>query len=138
MEADGDATGGELIVMTDGQENINPYIRNVSSTVTSKSVIVHCILYTPYTEPADHELSKLAASTGGERHFQKGQNQSELLETFNTIFTCKNSAGSVTCSKAGKVGIQYTQQFKITVFDILIINQKTFHKIHFILSVDYK
>ncbi|XP_013384691.1 calcium-activated chloride channel regulator 4A-like [Lingula anatina] len=62
LEQAGNASGGILKVISDGKENVVPFIAEVKPTILAKGVIADTILY---TTAADDQLTSLAASTGG-------------------------------------------------------------------------
>ena len=70
------AAGGILLVMTDGQENVSPYIAQVRPTILQKKVIVDSILY---TANADLALKNLSEETCGRCNFVSGTNDSSSL-----------------------------------------------------------
>ena len=78
LESYGDnvARGGVLQVMTDGEENRYPYIKDVRDDVIKKKVIVDSILY---TSQADHALKELSKETGGISHFVSGNSNANSL-----------------------------------------------------------
>lgn len=99
-------------MLTDGDENWHPLIKDIRNDVLAKSVIVHSILYTAATDPGTHHLSKLARETGGNDHFQTGDDQTELFESFRVVFECDPNEKGVVCSNATRA----SSQFYFTVY----------------------
>ena len=65
LEAEGDpAAGGHVYTFTDGEENEEPYIRDVRDEVLTKSVIIHGLLVDFVAD--NHDLVTLAVDSGGE------------------------------------------------------------------------
>ena len=90
LEANGgSASGGTLILVSDGGENKSPYIRTVTSTLVQKSVTVHTILISNSAEP---KLIKLAADTNGKSFFDSGSiDTTDLLSAFRSTVTDEDS-----------------------------------------------
>ena len=86
LEANGSsASGGTLILVSDGEENRRPYIRKVTSTLVQKSVKVQTLLI---SDKADTKLIKLAADTNGKSFFDADlYDVSGLLRAFRSIVT---------------------------------------------------
>ena len=72
------ASGGVLVLVSDGWENIGPYIDEVKPTLRSKGVIVHTILTSDDAEP---KLVELAAYTRGKSFFDSGASDSTNLQS---------------------------------------------------------
>ena len=78
LEENGDAKGGILIVVTDGDENFEPYVDDVRQTLVDKGVTLHVILI---TDDAEKNLINVAASTGGISFFDSGTFESTDLQS---------------------------------------------------------
>ena len=102
MDHSGSAVGGEIIILTDGEENVPPYIRDVREEVLASKVIVHSVLYTADANPEQNDLSKLAIATGGMALYNDGLNGTSLTEDFEKIFSCTETS-DVACSPVSKV-----------------------------------
>ena len=59
-----DPSGTEAIVLTDGVENIPPFIVNITEEVVNSGMTIHSILYTNKTVPLQNHLPDLARQTG--------------------------------------------------------------------------
>ena len=90
LEANGgSASGGTLILVSDGQENRSPRIEAVTPTLKQKSVTVHTILI---SDKADVKLVKLAADTKGRSFFDTGSiDTTDLLSAFRSTVTDEDS-----------------------------------------------
>lgn len=63
LSASGNVTDGAVIVLlTDGEENVAPFIKKVIPQIQKKKVIVHCIAF---GSAASDKLENLALATGG-------------------------------------------------------------------------
>ncbi|KAI0208298.1 Calcium-activated chloride channel regulator 4A [Lamellibrachia satsuma] len=79
LEFDGGvASGGILILVSDGQENKPPMMADVTPTLVSKGVIVNTILI---SDNADQKLVELAAFTKGKSFFDSGSSDSTELQS---------------------------------------------------------
>ena len=90
LEANGgSASGGTLILVSDGGENKAPTIRAVTPTLKKKSVTVHTILI---SNNADAKLVKLAADTKGRSFFDTGSiDTTDLLSAFRSTVNDEDS-----------------------------------------------
>ncbi|KAI8510365.1 chloride channel [Branchiostoma belcheri] len=85
------ATGGILLVISDGIENQHPNITEAMPTVLAKGVIVDTIAY---SDAADANLESLAARTGGMSFFYpEGNTSTALNDAFTTTVTARASEG---------------------------------------------
>ncbi|KAI0208410.1 Calcium-activated chloride channel regulator 1 [Lamellibrachia satsuma] len=85
----GSASGGTLILVSDGGENRRPHISDVTPTLVQKSVTVHTILISDGAEP---KLIKLAADTNGKSFFDSGSlDSTELFSAFRSTITDEDS-----------------------------------------------
>ena len=66
------------MLVSDGRQNIGPYIEEVKPTLRAKGVIVHTILISDDAEP---KLVKLAAYTRGKSFFDSGGSDSTNLQS---------------------------------------------------------
>ena len=79
LEFDGGvASGGILILVSDGQENRAPTMAEVTPALVSKEVIVNTILI---SDDADQKLVELAAFTKGKSFFDSGSSDSTELQS---------------------------------------------------------
>ena len=84
--------GGHLLVLTDGEENVSPYIADVEDEVISNGVIVDSILYT--SGAAGNDLPNLSAKTGGDTFYDDGTPEStQLIRGFLETITSNQSPG---------------------------------------------
>ena len=90
LEANGgSASGGTLILVSDGNENEGPTIRSVTPTLKQKSVIVHTFLIGKASDP---KLVKLAADTNGRSFFDTGSiDTTDLLSAFRSTVNDEDS-----------------------------------------------
>ena len=81
LEANGtSASGGVLILVSDGKQNEGPTIERVTPTLMQKSVTVHTILI---SGKADMKMINLATNTRGRSFFDSGSiNTTDLLSAF--------------------------------------------------------
>ncbi|KAI0208300.1 Calcium-activated chloride channel regulator 1 [Lamellibrachia satsuma] len=88
------ASGGVLVVVTDGKENVEPSIDKVKPTILKKGVIVHTILI---SAQAEKKLIELAAFTNGESFFDSGLFNSTNLQSAlrSTVKDSENDAPGV-------------------------------------------
>ena len=88
-ENGGSASGGTLILVSDGKGNSRPYINEVTPTLVQKSVTVHTILI---SDEAEAKLVKLAADTNGKSFFDSGSiDTTDLLSAFRSTVTDEDS-----------------------------------------------
>jgi len=66
------------VLVSDGGENVSPYIAAVKPTLRTKGVIVHTILISDNAEP---KLVELSAYTGGKSFFDSGASDSTNLQS---------------------------------------------------------
>ncbi len=71
-----DPAGGIILLLTDGQENENPYIEDVMGRVIESGVIVDTLAF---TQAADPKLFQLSENTGGNAFFFSNANGSNTL-----------------------------------------------------------
>ncbi|KAI0231358.1 hypothetical protein LSAT2_018261 [Lamellibrachia satsuma] len=90
LEANGgSASGGTLILVSDGKENQEPDINAVTPTLVQKSVTVHTILISEAAEP---KLIKLAADTNGNSFFESGSiDSTDLVSAFRSTVSDEDS-----------------------------------------------
>ena len=90
LEANGaSASGGTLILVSDGMENKLPTIETVTPTLMQKSVTVHTILM---SDRADMKMISLAANTRGRSFFDSGSiNTTDLLSAFRSTVNDEGS-----------------------------------------------
>ena len=90
LEANGgSASGGTLILVSDGKENQEPDINAVTPTLVHKSVTVHTILISEAAEP---KLIKLAADTNGNSFFDSGSiDSTDLVSAFRSTVSDEDS-----------------------------------------------
>ena len=88
------ASGGVLVVVTDGKENVEPSIDEVKPIILKKGVIVHTILI---SAQAEKKLIELAAFTNGESFFDSGSFNSTNLQSAlrSTVKDSENDAPGV-------------------------------------------
>ena len=72
------ASGGVLVLVSDGGENVAPLMAEVKPRLRTKGVIVHTILI---SDNADPKLVELAAYTGGKSFFDSGASDSTNLQS---------------------------------------------------------
>ncbi|EDV23895.1 uncharacterized protein TRIADDRAFT_57572 [Trichoplax adhaerens] len=77
-------SGGHLIVMSDGQENANPRIKDVMSNITENDVVVTSI---SFGQSASKVLEDLAKSTGGSSYFASTNGTLTLMNAFTAIIS---------------------------------------------------
>ena len=65
-----DSCGGDIILISDGEENRDPRIADVIDDITAACVRVDSLLYTANAEPA---MVELAEETGGRAYFATGE-----------------------------------------------------------------
>lgn len=98
LEADGgSASGGVLLLVSDGEENVDPRIAEVTPTLVSKGVTVNTVLI---GDSADKDLIELAAFTKGNSFFDSGSSDSTGLQS-----ALKASVTHSESSSAGKAPI---------------------------------
>ncbi|XP_076808585.1 calcium-activated chloride channel regulator 4A-like [Clavelina lepadiformis] len=77
------AAGGTIIVLTDGEENLSPYVADIHSTVTGKDVTLHTIFFAQATGNAD--LVNLTTSTGGSSYIGDDFNILSAFGAFDAL-----------------------------------------------------
>lgn len=78
-------SGGTLIVISDGRENVSPFVSDIMPEVHNKSVVVHTI---SVTEQADAIMSNLSSSAGGQSFFDAANyNSTALIDSLAAIVT---------------------------------------------------
>ncbi|XP_067949142.1 calcium-activated chloride channel regulator 3A-1-like isoform X2 [Watersipora subatra] len=80
------STGSRIILLTDGGENVTPFVKKVKPEVQAAGVVVDTILL---TVNASQALISLAAQTGGLSFYSSGDSQSTGL---NDAFTTSERA----------------------------------------------
>ena len=94
LEADGgSASGGVFLLVSDGEENVEPLIANVTPTLVSKGVTVNTVLI---GDSADKGLIEVAAFTKGNSFFDSGSSDSTGLQS-----ALKSSVAHSQSSSAG-------------------------------------
>lgn len=79
----GEAHGGNIILITDGQENVQPFIDAVTPDILSNGVHVHSILY---TKAAEAKVKDLTSMSGGKFYYDEGTaNDASMLENLIAI-----------------------------------------------------
>ena len=79
------ASGGVLILVSDGKETDRPVIVDVKPMLLSAEVVVHTILI---SEVADPQLVSLAADTRGRSFFYSGSNDTtDMISAFWSTIT---------------------------------------------------
>ena len=88
------ASGGVLVLVTDGKENVEPFIDKVTPIILEKGVIVYTILI---SAQAEQKLVELAAFTNGESFFDSGSSKSTNLQSAfrSTVKDSENDAPGV-------------------------------------------
>ncbi|XP_078582531.1 calcium-activated chloride channel regulator 4A-like [Branchiostoma floridae x Branchiostoma japonicum] len=86
LEAVGPPQGGRILLVTAGQENGDPRIRDVIPDLRRKKVIVDTIAY---GRDADPLLQSLAQETGGDSFFSGIQDSTALDTAFTATFGAK-------------------------------------------------
>ncbi|XP_025107234.1 calcium-activated chloride channel regulator 1-like isoform X2 [Pomacea canaliculata] len=124
-----ESSGGTLIVITDGDENTDPRVRDVQHNIYNKSVTPYTI---SVTESADPVMTNLSLGTGGKSFFDSGDyNSTGLIDSLVTIVTSgdlthdprvpvllQTEAGSVSTSSllTGEFYVDSTLGHNTTVF----------------------
>ncbi|PVD24285.1 hypothetical protein C0Q70_14756 [Pomacea canaliculata] len=77
--------GGTLVVVSDGEENTAPYVRDILPEIQSKSVVVDTI---SLTKEASSVMSLMSSSTGGQSFFDSANyNSTALIDSLAAIVT---------------------------------------------------
>ncbi|XP_078491416.1 calcium-activated chloride channel regulator 4-like [Ciona intestinalis] len=79
---DANETCGNIIVLTDGQENQRPYVNEVSQLAIQNNCVVNAILF---TTAANSDLVDLVVATGGQWFFAQERNLKRLMGSFAAI-----------------------------------------------------
>ena len=96
LEVDGgSASGGVLLLVSDGEENVAPLIANVTPILVSKGVTVNTVLIGDY---ADKGLIEVAAFTKGNSFFDSGSSDSTGLQSAlkSSIAHSQSSSAGIT------------------------------------------
>ncbi|KAK6176714.1 hypothetical protein SNE40_014959 [Patella caerulea] len=81
--------GGTLILITDGQENQAPWIKDIKPSLLEQGVMVHALAY---GQKAETDISQLAGETGGRTFFFSGERQASLVESLAAMVRQKTTS----------------------------------------------
>ena len=87
----GKANEGHILLITDGEENVHPYIADVKPELISKNVHVTSILY---TKDAEESVIELSSDTGGKYYYDEGTGCST-----NLMQSLKSFVDQISCSR---------------------------------------
>nr|XP_039256541.1 calcium-activated chloride channel regulator 3A-1-like [Styela clava] len=79
--------GGYVIVLTDGEENVEPFVDSVKPDVMSKGVILQAIFFGLVNVNSDSSLQQLSSETGGDWYYASDaiNSGSELNNIFASL-----------------------------------------------------
>ncbi|KAK3586513.1 hypothetical protein CHS0354_033532 [Potamilus streckersoni] len=107
----------EIILITDGEENIEPYIANVTDVLIKAGIVVHTI---SVTQNAQHNLKDLAQATGGTYMAFLENPSVTFIDVFSQVIISgdaipdTNTPGTIiSYSKSAAANENYTEIFVI-------------------------
>ncbi|KAL3846504.1 hypothetical protein ACJMK2_017484 [Sinanodonta woodiana] len=107
----------EIILITDGEENVAPYIANVTDVLIKAGIVVHTI---SITQDAQQNLKDLAQATGGTSLTFLEKQSVSFIDVFSQVIISGDAIPDtnspetiISYSKSAKANENYTEQFVI-------------------------
>nr|XP_006811202.1 PREDICTED: epithelial chloride channel protein-like [Saccoglossus kowalevskii] len=89
-----DPAGGIFLLLTDGRENVAPYISDVIDELVEKEIVVDTIAFSSQADPG---LAELSAETGGTAYWYSESDESTALhDAFTDTITSRTSSSTDT------------------------------------------